>query len=702
MRGPGRADAPPPPPPPPPPQLPQPPSPGGRGSRRRLDGTSVRAAQAQAPSSGDSHGHRAPARTSASGLAPRSPLPLPPSSDADADADAAAGLRREASIPQEYHQQQQQQQQQQQHHHHHHHQRHHQQVPRSRPGSGPPRSGAYHGLDGFRGSEADFLRLGGSAASVGEGGGGGGGEGGASSSVSDASGSLGYLSGTDSLSGGRLTPMPSPPGSGGLPGSHPGLTGLGLSLGLGLKSHHAAADPEAGGGGAGAGARAGAGGGGSTDPTEPFLVLGMDISHLPRRMQFIYCACGVFSFSLLYGFLQELLAVTICCRQLGLFLAVAQFSGYTFWSYLLREYVNETQAAKGGGGSGGLERGKARFFLGVVGSVFSRGGRGGGPAGEQGGKRGPQRKGTVPVPIALYLGLSLLRAIDLGATNLAMQYVNYPAKTLMKSSRVVFTMFFGVLVSKRRYQRADYGVVALMVTGLSVFMHADANSDAIFDPYGIMLLVLSLSCDGAISNMSESLMNKFRVGQDEFIFRLYSIATAAITVAAAAKGDLAEGARFLLLPGTYDEINLGQAPTWSVPAKVAAVVCFSTMGFFGSSCSAAITKNYGALTMSITSTARKATTLFLSFAFFNNVCTFEHVGGIVLFIAALVMKTLRASRTGNKKGRRSRRRARGSPKPDSGWGAPSIEITSGGGDPVLHQRKNISPHIQAEPAHLQV
>ena len=671
----------------------------------------MRAAQAQAPSSGDSHGHRAPARTSASGLAPRSPLPLPPSSDAAAaaDADAAAGLRREASIPQEYHHHQQQQQQQHHHHHHHqrHHQRHHQQVPRSRPGSGPPRSGAYHGLDGFRGSEADFLRLGGSAASVGEGGGGGGGEGGASSSVSDASGSLGYLSGTDSLSGGRLTPMPSPPGSGGLPGSHPGLTGLGLSLGLGLglKPHHAAADPEAGGGGAGAGARAGAGGGGSTDPTEPFLVLGMDISHLPRRMQFIYCACGVFSFSLLYGFLQELLAVTICCRQLGLFLAVAQFSGYTFWSYLLREYVNETQAAKGGGGSGGLERGKARFFLGVVGSVFSRGGRGGGPAGEQGGKRGPQRKGTVPVPIALYLGLSLLRAIDLGATNLAMQYVNYPAKTLMKSSRVVFTMFFGVLVSKRRYQRADYGVVALMVTGLSVFMHADANSDAIFDPYGIMLLVLSLSCDGAISNMSESLMNKFRVGQDEFIFRLYSIATAAITVAAAAKGDLAEGARFLLLPGTYDEINLGQAPTWSVPAKVAAVVCFSTMGFFGSSCSAAITKNYGALTMSITSTARKATTLFLSFAFFNNVCTFEHVGGIVLFIAALVMKTLRASRTGNKKGRRSRRRARGSPKPDSGWGAPSIEITSGGGDPVLHQRyqrKNISPHIQAEPAHLQV
>ena len=38
------------------------------------------------------------------------------------------------------------------------------------------------------------------------------------------------------------------------------------------------------------------------------------------------------------------------------------------------------------------------------------------------------------VPMDLYVGLSVLRAIDLGMTNLAMQYVNYPAKTLMKST----------------------------------------------------------------------------------------------------------------------------------------------------------------------------------------------------------------------------------------------------------------------------
>jgi hypothetical protein len=74
---------------------------------------------------------------------------------------------------------------------------------------------------------------------------------------------------------------------------------------------------------------------------------------------------------------------------------------------------------------------------------------------------------------------------------------------------------------------------------------------------------------------------------------------------------------------------------------------FSSTGFLGSSCSAFITKEFGALAMSITSTARKATTLFLSFALFNNVCTVEHLGGIFLFITALVGKSIRASRKGH-------------------------------------------------------
>ena len=107
-------------------------------------------------------------------------------------------------------------------------------------------------------------------------------------------------------------------------------------------------------------------------------------------------------------------------------------------------------------------------------------------------------------------------------------------------------------------------------------------------------------------------------------------------------------------PGTYQQYLNGtplEERNYSVTSKILIMVLFSSMGFFGSSCSAAITKQFGALTMSITSTARKATTLFLSFFLFNNVCTLEHIAGVAIFITALTTKSLRRRHHSNKTGR---------------------------------------------------
>jgi len=194
--------------------------------------------------------------------------------------------------------------------------------------------------------------------------------------------------------------------------------------------------------------------------SEPVLVLGVDISHFPRNMQFMLCASGVFFFSLLYGYLQELLSVQICSRQLGLFLACVQFIGYTFLAYLLRTYVYESQKRK-------------KLHSKNSGTSVSTG----------------SASKSIPVPFRLYLGLSLLRAIDLGTTNVSMAYINYPAKTLMKSSRVVFTMIFGFFITRKVYKPMDYFVVLCMVAGLAIFMHADANSSAVFQPIGVVMLV---------------------------------------------------------------------------------------------------------------------------------------------------------------------------------------------------------------------
>ena len=196
---------------------------------------------------------------------------------------------------------------------------------------------------------------------------------------------------------------------------------------------------------------------------EPVLVFGTDISHLPRESQFLVCASGVFTFSLLYGFLQELVSVHLISRQLGLFLATVQFIGYTLLSFLMRTCIYRSQKRK-------------KQKLDSKSSDLSAMKTSNNPA-------------PLVVPFTLYLGLSLLRAVDLGMTNLAMQYINYPAKTLMKSSRIVFTMLFGVLITKKKYKFMDYFIVMCMVAGLAIFMHADANSSAVFQPVGVVMLV---------------------------------------------------------------------------------------------------------------------------------------------------------------------------------------------------------------------
>ena len=72
------------------------------------------------------------------------------------------------------------------------------------------------------------------------------------------------------------------------------------------------------------------------------IVLGLDITHLPRHQQYIFCACGVFFFTLIYGYFQELVVVKIFDRQLPLFLALCQFTGYAFNSVIVSIFINRT------------------------------------------------------------------------------------------------------------------------------------------------------------------------------------------------------------------------------------------------------------------------------------------------------------------------------------------------------------------------
>ena len=265
---------------------------------------------------------------------------------------------------------------------------------------------------------------------------------------------------------------------------------------------------------------------------DPLIVLGMDISNFTPQIQFFICAFGVFSFTIIYGYLQELISVHILGRNYAMFLSLIQLGGYSFWSHILtfvgrkkRETIRMNQIQNGRDKKkhddedddddvGDLEKGDTTCkIVGIENEkveINEKDEFENQHSDEEIGLLKKEIKEFKDVqnneslndnhqsnhqqqqhspPIQVYMALSFVRALDIGLTNGAMKFINYPAKTLIKSSRVAFTMIAGLLIGRKKYKMMDYVMVTMLVFGLSIFLHADHKSKAIFHPAGILMLV---------------------------------------------------------------------------------------------------------------------------------------------------------------------------------------------------------------------
>ena len=414
------------------------------------------------------------------------------------------------------------------------------------------------------------------------------------------------------------------------------------------------------------------GGGGSSN----IRLFGFDLSNLKASTQFYTCASGVFVFTVVYGYLQETISMHVAGRRFAMFLSTVQFFGYAFWSFVLMK-LHAYSNAKDKAPSLSLgtittttttrNTNKGHEYEPLVGqqlmvtppsspAKLEFDAEDASNEAETPGTDSKEIKSKRTRPsLRFYILLSTIRAIDVGMTNGAMRYINYPMKTLIKSSRVAFTMIGGMVIGKKRYSRDDYVMVSMLVFGLCFFIHADMNSDAAFNPLGLAMLTVSLLCDGAVQNYSELAMTQHEISQDEFQFRVYSISFVAMLAATFMHGELSTGFQyFFLRDGTIPEIidNIATVRTlrpgkdgvsWTIDKKIMILILFTFTGLCGSSSAGAITKRFGALSMSVVGTTRKAFTLFISFAAFrSNRCTAEHLLGMVVFVSALFLKSIRA------------------------------------------------------------
>lgn len=208
-----------------------------------------------------------------------------------------------------------------------------------------------------------------------------------------------------------------------------------------------------------------------------FKVIGVDISSWSPTIQYIYCTVLVIFFLLVYGILQEYVIVTKFKRSFSWFVTFLQLTGYTLSGF-------------------------AQLY------IFSS-------------NANVNRK----IPTKFFILLACLQVMMQGFSNFSMHYLNYPAKTLFKSSRVTVTMLFGKFCMGRRYSRNDNVVALFIIVGLVLFVYSDANTSPHFDHLGVFYILLSLTADAAILNIQEYCLDTFDAGHDELILFTYLWAT---------------------------------------------------------------------------------------------------------------------------------------------------------------------------------
>lgn len=228
----------------------------------------------------------------------------------------------------------------------------------------------------------------------------------------------------------------------------------------------------------------------SNSSARGFVVLGIDLSQWNRTAQYIFCTTGVIVFLLLYGVLQEFVVMNKFKRTLGWFVTFLQLAGYALCGNIQNI---------------------------IVGTNIS------------------DRR----IPVHFYVVLAILQVMMQGFTNFSMQFLNYPAKTLFKSSRVIVTMLFGVVLMGRRYSTRDYIVAVFILVGLSTFVAADVNASPQFDISGIVYILLALLADAAILNIQEHCLHVFDATHDELVHYSYLGASVLSLIVSICSGNVA-------------------------------------------------------------------------------------------------------------------------------------------------------------------
>ena len=221
-----------------------------------------------------------------------------------------------------------------------------------------------------------------------------------------------------------------------------------------------------------------------------------------------------------------------------------------------------------------------------------------------------------------YFVLSLFTMGGMYLTNWSLEYLNYPTRVVFKSSKVIPTMFVGVLVQHKSYSVPEYISAFVLVIGIVVFTLGDAKESPKFNIYGVLLISLGVIADALTSNLQEGkFFRKLKCSQAEVMLFCSLFGSLNALLAIVAEGSLFPAVNFAV----------------EHPEMVLWTITFSTLGYCSVMFVLLLIKRFGATNAEIVKSCRKVFSILLSFFLYAKPISSMHFIGGAFFVGSVLM-----------------------------------------------------------------
>ena len=239
--------------------------------------------------------------------------------------------------------------------------------------------------------------------------------------------------------------------------------------------------------------------------------------------------------------------------------------------------------------------------------------------------------------LRFYFYLIVLKTSTVTFNYFAMTLVDFPTKTICKSSKPLLTMLLGICFFQKKYSFTDYCMAILLIIGLTIFLFKDSTEPLNGNILGLIFLLLSVSGAVLLPLLQEHILQKYQSSTSDLLFFSFLGCGILSFLTFLFSGEVEPSLQFLL---SVSSSSFSPLKLWS------SFFLFHSCGYLSAQLNIFIISRFGAFVNAILNTSRKSVALSISFLFFpeqHELCS-HHIIGAAFFFSGIFLKIISPSR----------------------------------------------------------